>query len=282
VLAQENIGGSAECQSMITEGHAAVAEMLADPSLHASLVETFDVCAIDGLEDPLSVLRNQQLFAGDGLLYIPAQGNDPSCTGELCDIASVCSSILSDPAETPLEALTRVVAVQNGGNCANVDWEANIKLLQSPASKWGGTRSWLYQTCNEFGFYQTCDADSECPYAKGYHPIDQDLEMCERVFGIKSDAVEQNVADSLDFYGGWNLNGTRILFVNGDVDPWSTLSVTPTNPDITVISEDLPAFWVEAASHHFWTHEVLDTDSQQVVDGREKIYAQVQDWLEME
>ena len=97
------------------------------------------------------------------------------------------------------------------------------------------------KTCHEFGFYQTCDEDSDCPYAKGFHPIDQDLEMCKRVFGVEAAKVKQNVADTLARYGGWNFNGTRILSVNGSVDPWSTLAVTTGNADVKVIDECRPA-----------------------------------------
>jgi hypothetical protein len=282
VLAEPSIGGSAECLRVFSEGHAAVAALLPDATTHADLVSSFNVCAIDGLDDPLSVLRNQQLFAGDGLLYIPAQGNDQACSSPLCNIDSMCASVLQDPTESPLESLTRVVAEQNGDQCISVSWDANISFLKSQASKLGGTKSWLYQTCNEFGFYQTCEVGSTCPYAQGYHPIDQDLEMCESVFGIKAADVEANVERTLDFYGGWNFNGTRILSVNGNVDPWSTLAVVDDNKAITVVDECRPAFWVDQASHHFWTHEVLPTDQEQIAEGRERVWAQVRAWLDMD
>jgi hypothetical protein len=138
----------------------------------------------------------------------------------------------------------------------------------------------MYQTCTGWGFYQTCEEGSECPYSKGYHNIDQDLEMCLSVFNVTEETVYEGVEKSNEVYGGWNLNGTRILFVNGDVDPWSTLSVTPTNEDIIEGELKDSSFWVEGASHHFWTHEILDTDGEVVNEGRERIWSTVSGWLE--
>ena len=91
-----------------------------------------------------------------------------------------------------------------------------------------------------------------------------------------------NVAASNEYYGGWNSAGTRILSVNGNVDPWSSLAITGDNTDIYVVDECLPAVGTQGASHHFWTHEVLPTDSAAVNSTRELIYDQVTSWLKMD
>jgi hypothetical protein len=274
------IGGSDDCLKIVKDGHDEIKNLLSDKDGRIKLVDTFNVCDIEGTDDPLGSRRNAQLFAGDGVVYIPAQENDPSCTTDLCNVEKICKKLIDDTSNNAIDKLSNLAKSQNGGECTTVDWERQIQMLKSLAATAGGTRSWLYQTCNEFGFYQTCDIESDCPYALGLHPVDQDLEMCERVFN-KTD-VEDNVAKSNDFYGGWNIQSKRIMFVNGNVDPWSTLAVTSTNPDIDIVSECLPAFWVDGASHHFWTHEILDTDTTKVNDARDKIWAQVTDWLAIE
>mmetsp|Transcript_17068 Transcript_17068/g.31920 ORF Transcript_17068/g.31920 Transcript_17068/m.31920 type:complete len:112 (+) Transcript_17068:2-337(+) len=106
--------------------------------------------------------------------------------------------------------------------------------------------------------------------------------MCSRVFGIDADTVSNNVDASNDFYGGWDVDSSRILFVNGNVDPWSTLAITSTNPEVPDPTKCLPAFWVDQASHHFWTHEVLPTDSDYVNESRKKIWKQVDHWLQLD
>jgi hypothetical protein len=158
--------------------------------------------------------------------------------------------------------------------CLELDWNGTLSYLASPEAQKDGLRSWLWQTCTEFGFYQTCEESSLCPFARGYHTLDTDFEICEQAFGVSREDVVDNVAKSLKYYGGWNMDAHRILSVNGDVDPWSMLALT------TERGDGLPTHWVKGASHHFWTHAVKDTDGQEIKDARDIIYLKVIQWLE--
>ena len=163
-------------------------------------------------------------------------------------------------------------------NCVDVDWEQTIAYLSSDEAMEEGTRSWLWQTCTEFGFYQTCEEGSDCPYGKGHHQLSMDLEICERAFGVAKNSVWRNIQQSNEQYGGWNIDSKRILFVNGEVDPWSMLSVDLDHGR----SAELPTIWVEGASHHFWTHQVLESDGDNIVEVRRAIYQQIIEWLGLE
>ena len=77
--------------------HEQIKEQLSTSSGQEGLVSKFNVCEFDGLDNPLSVDRNAQLFAGDGVVYVPAQENDPSCTGDLCNVKKICESLLDGP-----------------------------------------------------------------------------------------------------------------------------------------------------------------------------------------
>eukprot|EP00536_Pseudo-nitzschia_multiseries_P000725 jgi/Psemu1/321756/estExt_fgenesh1_pg.C_90017 len=161
-------------------------------------------------------------------------------------------------------------------SCNDVDFDSMVKYLSSLEIKPFGDRSWLWQTCTEFGFYQTCGDD--CPFASHFHQIDMDLEICSRLFNIPSDSVYQNVQSSLDLYGGKEFldsGASRILTVNGNVDPWSALGLEESDS----ASYLLPAKMVDGASHHFWTHAVKDTDALEIIKIREYIYACVMNWL---
>lgn len=132
----------------------------------------------------------------------------------------------------------------------------------------------------------TCNVDSRCPFGKGFNDVTKDLELCQVVFGIDPEIVKQNVDSTLAYYGGLNLtpntgegsnsgggNGQkRIIFVNGDADPWTALALTKG-------TVDHPSFLVQGASHHFWTHSVKDNDGVFVVNARRTIYSIVSDWL---
>ncbi len=67
-----------------------------------------------------------------------------------------------------------------------------------------------------------------------------------------------------------------MLWVNGEVDPWHALSVlVPPHGD----KENMPTIWVKGASHHFWTHPSLPTDSSEIVRARQDIRSKVGEWL---
>jgi thymus-specific serine protease len=102
-----------------------------------------------------------------------------------------------------------------------------------------------------------------------------DLEICKVAYNITN--VYENVQATKDYYGGLDIsNGSRVLSVNGNVDPWSVLGLQE-SPKYT-----LPVKIVNGASHHFWTHSVQDTDATEVVEIREYIYSVVLDWLGIE
>ncbi|KAL3928845.1 MAG: hypothetical protein SGARI_004918 [Bacillariaceae sp.] len=227
------------------------------------------------------------MLLGDGLINIPAQGNDPSCTfDEMCNIGGLCKVLLQEfehaQQDNPeLHALAAIstkqqFAARDGtstSDCMPVDFEAMLEEVDN-----FGWRSWLYQTCSEFGFYQTCGDD--CPFASHFHQIDLDLEICQKVFNITN--VYANVQATQDRYGGFDIvdsdAATQILSVNGNVDPWSMLALS--KAEETIYS--LPIKEVDGASHHFWTHPVKDTDSDEIVQAREFIHSTVMDWLDID
>ena len=85
---------------------------------------------------------------------------------------------------------------------------------------------------------------------QGYHNLSDDLAMCSELFGLSPDDVAANVDFTNLFYGGAAPAASRVLFPNGDVDPWHALGVLE-SPDANA-SE--PVYTCYGCSHHFWTH----------------------------
>ena len=79
--------------------------------------------------------------------------------------------------------------------------------------------------------------------------------------------------------GGGSPEGSRVLFVNGEVDPWKAASILPVD---TPPSHLLPTMEVGGASHHQWTHPPQPTDSPELLRARESITRQVGVWLSEE
>jgi serine protease 16 len=168
---------------------------------------------------------------------------------------------------------------QYDDDCINIDYNDMVAFLSSEVVEPSGTRSWIWQTCTEFGFYSTCN--DNCPFASHFHSVDLDLEICFRLFNITSDNVYENVQSSIDLYGGKKFldsGASNILTVNGNVDPWSVLGLEESDSTNYL----LPVKMVEGASHHFWTHAVKDTDAIEIIKIREYIYSCVMTWLGIE
>lgn len=53
---------------------------------------TFELCDAACLEDESA----RVLFAGDGVVSLPIQGNDPACESTLCNIKAVCGIMTDD------------------------------------------------------------------------------------------------------------------------------------------------------------------------------------------
>ena len=109
------------------------------------------------------LLKNREQFAGDGVVYLPVQSNDPACTTPYCDIASICTLMTNTTAGTPMQRLAQLANIQHMGKCTEPDYDGMIRFWSSAKNP---DRTWLYQTCTEWGFYQTCETGTQCPYTQ--------------------------------------------------------------------------------------------------------------------
>jgi serine protease 16 len=266
-MASEDVGGSAQCLSIIQSGHKTIGDLLTTDDGRRSLEKTFNTCQANVLDDA----QNREQFAGDGVVYLPVQSNDPSCTTPHCDIASICTLLTNETLGTPVDRLAAMSAIQNGGNCVALSYSSMISSLKVPSNP---ERTWLYQTCTEWGFYQTCEVGSQCPYTQGLHTLAVDYNICKEAFGIDQENVDYWVNYSTTTYGGANIQGTRIMYPSGQIDPWHANSILASPND------EEPVLMVRAASHHFWTHPVVPSDTVYVNEARQQIWDQVTKWLQ--
>ena len=302
-LQYERIGGSSKCLKVVLDGHAEIAWSLRNKE-YSMLSDLFNIC--DG-QEALKDAKNVGLWLGDGVVDVPSEYNDPSCHShggsseflDACNVDAVCDILLQSAQDsTALEALAVLADIQNDSKdhhgkdtCTKLDWKHTLKSLKepkdeddnsseddvSPQNHW--ERSYHYQMCTEFGMFQTCEANSLCPFGQGYRNVDADFEICESAFGLSKQAVDRGVKTTADHYGDITKHGSsRILSVNGDVDPWNMLALKSDNDEI-----HMPVYTVQGASHHFWTHPVSSkTDNQEIRDAREIIHMKVMQWLEEE
>ena len=254
--------------------------------------------SVDAPAGPLDDAKNRLEFLAALSEAFPAQSNDPACDAPACDIARVCDIMTGRGTETEtknvegtpsddsdarlLARLATVVRAAFEGSCVDADHAAGVAALNATsvsASFPDYDRSWFWQTCAEFGFYQTCE-DATCPFlARGFE-IDADFfaETCRAVFEGMDPAtiVRPSAALSNERYGGWAPGTTRVLYPSGSVDPWRANSLTE---DREFSAEWAPTMTVRGASHHAWTHPSAPTDQPSVVAARVAIARVVDRWV---
>ncbi|CAG06424.1 unnamed protein product, partial [Tetraodon nigroviridis] len=109
--------------------------------------------------------------------------------------------------------------------CLDISHEKTLRDLMdtSPHAGRRSERQWTYQTCTEFGFFQTCE-ENTCPFS-GMVTLQFQTEVCSSVFGISQHSLPRRVAFTNTYYGGDSPHTHRVLYVNGGIDPWKELSV---------------------------------------------------------
>jgi hypothetical protein len=262
-VADNNVGGSVECKNAIRDAHQAIEDMLrAGGQGVADVEKMFDI--------PAGALQSrdvQREYFGSGAAYFPAQSNDPTCSEPACNIAKICGIMVDSSIGTDLQRLVVLRKAQNG---------AVSKTTSRIASGESLPDFWGYQTCTEFGFYQTCEVNSSCMFVKGLVDVESmvaDVGCAD--YGLTIADIAERIEATNTHYGGLAPSGPTgklgscVLWVNGEVDPWATLGILESP------GKAQPTLWVEGASHHAWTHPAEFTDQPSVVQAREAIRSQV-------
>ncbi|KAH3761560.1 seminal fluid protein [Pelomyxa schiedti] len=183
----------------------------------------------------------------------------------------VCAVVLGAP--TPLQgwalffkqAGAKFAGIDWATSCNNIHWtdEGSNITITKPYTGW---RTWVWQTCIEFGWFQTTTTSQMWP-----HVIDlqYNLDGCDVLFGpgFYPD-TEQIITD----YGGLHPESDQIVSCAGLADPWHPACQLSTYKDTE------PVYFIQGhdASHCKDMDAPSDKDSPEMTEAR----AGVQYWLD--
>ncbi|XP_045769010.1 putative serine protease K12H4.7 [Maniola jurtina] len=214
----------------------------------------------------LSALENQQIFFGVkvGEFMSISQYGTAEQIKDHCKILLNGSIYQHNESGIPPEESTR-------NNCTCYDFDETIKGYYSKENDW--IISWLYQTCTEFGYFQTTSSD-EHPFTNNM-PLNFYIRMCHKLFGpdFDEERVNRGVAAVNDLYGALSPNVTNVVFSNGDLDPWSTLSI------LKDLSNNAPAIVIPGSSHCRDLLSNRDNDIVELKEARKAIKNLVKKWI---
>jgi len=198
----------------------------------------FNICPNGDLSSPLDVAVFIQDLMGNWMGVV--QYNDE--LGNPIDISYLCNIMEKSPSN-PLAAYVNISNLFLSGPCLDISYQDMLEeLINTTQVTTGvGNRQWTYQTCTQFGFFQTTDSPNQ-PFGD-LSPLSFSLKICNDSFGYLPTA--QLINDTNVYYGGKDLAAgpTNILFVNGNIDPWHALGVT------TNLTDNLNAILINGTAH---------------------------------
>ncbi|XP_054209993.1 thymus-specific serine protease isoform X1 [Homo sapiens] len=271
------IGGSLECRAAVSVAFAEVERRLrSGGAAQAALRTELSACGPLGrAENQAELLGALQALVG-GVVQYDGQTGAPLSVRQLCGLLLGGGGNRSH--STPYCGLRRAVQIvlhSLGQKCLSFSRAETVAQLRStePQLSGVGDRQWLYQTCTEFGFYVTCE-NPRCPFSQ-LPALPSQLDLCEQVFGLSALSVAQAVAQTNSYYGGQTPGANKVLFVNGDTDPWHVLSVTQ------ALGSSESTLLIRTGSHCLDMAPERPSDSPSLRLGRQNIFQQLQTWLKL-
>ncbi|KAJ1889239.1 hypothetical protein LPJ66_008143 [Kickxella alabastrina] len=150
-------------------------------------------------------------------------------------IATLCSWF-KHPENIPLQNLADMTSAYIRNNGINPVFAYTSNSGAKNTMLYQDGRSWFYQTCTQFGYWQSAPRAPLRRLRSKYITAEWQNRPCREFFG--DDVPNQPDTTSINKkFGGLFPNVTRVVFVNGLMDPWSELSVA-SDPGIAMrISE---------------------------------------------
>lgn len=168
----------------------------------------------------------------------------------------------------------------NATNQTCLDFKYDKMIAEMQNTSWGasaseGGRQWTFQTCNEFGFYQTSDKKPQIFSDK--FPLDFSVTQCEDIFGTKFSKTYLNYVTERTntLYGALDIEVNNVVFVHGTVDPWHALGITST------VSQNAPAILVKGTAHCANMYPPSEDDLPQLKAARVEVGQHIQSWLDL-
>jgi len=175
-----------------------------------------------------------------------------------------------------LKAVNDLALEMSGEKCLEHTYKSQLTELQevnwdTPAAK--GGRQWTYQTCTEFGWYQS--SESKKLNFGNIIPAKFFEYMCADLFGPKFDIdlINKGIEDTNTYYGGTDIQVTNTVFVHGSVDPWHAMGITSTS------KSGMEAIFIEGTAHCANMYPPRDEDPDQLKNARARIAKLISQWV---
>ncbi|XP_054735539.1 putative serine protease K12H4.7 [Anastrepha obliqua] len=262
---------STNCLEVIGQAIFEMETLTRHESGQRNLDEKFNTCTPlkDSVENPLDMSNFFQILADNIASVVQFNKNNRLDVGSSID--DICNVMVNTTIGSPVSRLGMVNGMllkESKEKCFDYKYDKMVAEMRKTswfAKAGNGRRQWTYQTCNEFGFYQTSNNKNDT-FGDRFK-VDFFIKQCMDIYSESMDAkfLEQVVSQTNAYYGALHPNTTNVLYVHGSIDPWHALGLT------TSKNPELPTIYIEGTAHCADMYEPAKTDPPQLVEARNKI-----------
>ena len=190
----------------------------------------------------------------------------------------VCA-IMTAADSTPYDSFVKMAAAyreENGVDCEDASWADMLTWLVPPEKDPNNAgRPWTFQTCNEFGYFQTTDSPHQ-PF-HSWKPLNLDFYMDMCAAGFNGWTSEPQVGFMNQVYGSRAIDATNIVFAAGTIDPWHALGVTNYTHPLPE-STEYPVY-ILGTAHCNDLYAPASSDPESLTSAREVIASHFAKWV---
>ncbi|OWA53356.1 putative serine protease K12H4.7 [Hypsibius exemplaris] len=272
---------SPQCVQNVQAANDALQAALKNPDSAKKLQDLFQLCTPVSNENSKKDLENLvESLAGNFMEVVQYNRDNRAFEGAQATnitIDTLCDIMTHDSTDTALQRYARVNSLllsATSQECLNFTYESFLEPLAN--TEWtdetsAGGRQWTYQTCTEFGFFQTSDSNNQ-PFAPMF-PLKFFVDQCRDLFGLSEEVLKNGITETNTYYGGRDLKVDHIVFVNGDIDPWHALGITKRH------GHNAPAVLIKGAAHCSDMYPSRDEDIPEVKLARVIIEFFLRKWI---
>jgi len=269
---------SAQCSQSLADGMQQIAQLLTTGAGRQSLRDYFSLCFAIDPNSPNDIMYFYEGVVGAYMGTVQYSGDNVSVYRHQLTVAQICRYMedTSQNVMIRMQNVNRYVMQIYGESCMYnsyqgwIDYARQTSLDEDSA----GDRAWVWQTCTEFGYYQSTDTPTNF-YGQVIN-VDYYVRQCAEIYGANyNNASVYAAVDRINaMYGGRdNFSATNVMLPNGNVDPWHALGILSSpRPSVTAVL-------INGTAHCADMYPPASDDLPGLTDARTTIEAQVSAFL---
>jgi len=268
-----------KCATSLYNGMIKLNQLAKTDSGRSQLVSTFGLCD-DFPTDSDNLAYFYEAILGNYMGIVQYSEDNVGAYADIYTIPQLCK-VQTDSSNS--DDLAGIAAVNNWlseGWCLDIDYQGYIDYLKNAEAGGddGDYRSWVWQTCNEFGFYQSTDSSLVIANMTGeiVIPVDWYVKQCAQIYDTSYDnaTVYSKIDATNNQYKGQNgFTGTKVVLPNGTNDPWHVLGV------LTATNNKVYPLLIDGTSHCADMYSAGPNDKPGLTKARASVRTHVLAWV---